>query len=213
MLGDYYRAEPRVSCPVCAQPVAEWEGFVGAGAWLLYTEGTADPSTERLPESMRAAEPTLAKSRLPDGVHSIYAACPSQHRLIAHVTVEDGVWRGLEIVDAEGHDGMQLRGPWRLWWTIDRLVSIAKARPNGAEDVIPATVSALGINDECILATRRTAQRTATPSPDEWWFVDIGRGRAHGPIPDPDLRARLAELGLEEPQHLTLPEDLGEPRQ
>ena len=212
MLGDYYVAAPRVCCPVCAQPVQEWEGFVGAGAWLVYTEDVAEPSTERVPESMRDAEATLRSARLPDGVHSVYASCPGGHRLLAHVTVENGTWRGLRIVDAEGHDGMQLRGQWRLWWTLDRLVSIAKERPAGEDDVIPATVSALGLNDECILATRRAAQRGPTPSPDEWWIVDVGRGKAHGPIPDPELHARLAELGLPEPQHLTLPEDLGEPR-
>lgn len=211
-LADYYRAEPPVRCPVCAEPVYEWEGFAGEGAWLVWTEGRAAPLWDRVPASRRRGrgDEAFGALRLTDGLHSIYASCLGGHRLLAHIEVEGGTWRGLRIADAEGHDGVTIRGRWRLWWTLGRMVSIAIDRPD-EDQVVPATVSAIGVNDGCILATRRPPGRGPQPVDDEWWIVDVDRLVAHGPIPDPELRTRLAELGLEEPEHMTLPEDLGEP--
>jgi hypothetical protein len=213
MLGDYYVAEPPVFCPVCAEPVYEWVGFAGPGVWLVWTEGKGEPSLERVLGSMRGDEPVLRESRLPDGEHSVYGMCLGGHHLLAHATVTGGCFRGLHIVDAEGHAGIPLEGSFRLWWTLGRLVSIAKDRPAGRDDVIPATVSALGMNHRCILATRRSARRGDKIVEDEWWIVDVKDERAHGPVPDAELRTRLESLGLPEPDRLTLPEDLGDPRQ
>ncbi len=209
MLGDYYRAEPPIRCPVCAEPVFEWEGFAGSGRWLVWTEGVAEPETDRVPPSLRQDEETLRALRLTDGEHSLYASCVGGHHLIAHIEVRQGLWSGTRIADAEGHGGVEITAPWRLWWTLGRLVSIATDRPEDERHVVPATITAVGANDQCILATRRAPRRDASPADDEWWVVDLGRGEAHGPVPDAELRERLAELGLEEPEQMTLPEDLG----
>lgn len=207
MLGDYYRAEPPLRCPICAEPVYECEGFVGDGRWLVWTEGEPEPDGERSLPSFRLEPEALRAARLPDGDHAIYGSCVEGHRLIAHIQVEDGVWSGTRITDAEGHAGFVLREPWRLWWTLGRLISIAKDRPADAHDVVPATISALGMNDSCILTTRRPTGRQ--PAGDEWWVIDLAKGQAHGPIPDDRVPSRIAELGLVEPDHLSLPEDLG----
>lgn len=211
-LADYYRAEPPVRCPICAEPVFEWLGFAGAGAWLVWTEGRPEPLLDRVRPGQRGGreDATLAGLRLADGAHSIYGTCLGGHHLLAHIDVDGGTWNGLRIADAEGHEGVTVRGPFKLWWTVGRLVSIATERPDGPEQVVPATVSALGVNERCILATRRPPTREAQPVDDEWWIVDIDAARTYGPVPDPDLHARLGELGLEEPEHMTLPEDLGE---
>jgi hypothetical protein len=74
--------------------------------------------------------------------------------------------------------------------------------------VVPASLTAIGYNDGCILAVRR--QNTRDPHcADEWYAVDIAANEVLGPFEsDSGLAVHLKGRGLIEPTVMQLPEDL-----
>ncbi len=202
-LGDFYVPDPIILCPLCGSPIPEWEGYGGAGAFVVFAQGKAEPIEERLPSQVPEGG-----AKLPDGTVPLFVTCKEGHPLMAEATIEDGVFSDIEVTDADGGMPMRLVGGFVMWRAIGARYSVSTLRPTEAQGVIPASITAIGFNDDCILATRRKDTRDPS-SHDEWYFVDVAKKKAVGPVPDAEIKARLEDEGLPEPEVMTLPEDVG----
>lgn len=203
-LGDFFRTEPELLCPLCAGAIAEWEGFGGPGAFVLFRQGESRPSEVRL----RSQVPDGSDIRLEDGRIPVFAHCLERHALMGEAVVVNGVFLGIELVDVDGGTPFPLSGGFVLWRPLGSRYSVSALSPNASRGVIPASITAIGYDATCILATRR--RDTRDPScVDEWYIVDVKSRVIEGPIPEPDVTARLDALGLVAPDVMQLPEDVG----
>lgn len=190
-------------CPLCGAGIPEWEGYGGPGAFLAFRQGEAAPVERRLASQEAPEDVTLPAGRLP-----LFGRCAQQHSTMAEAVVSEGVWRHTEIVDTEGGDGLPLVGPWVMWRATNGRFGVSTLAPTAAQGVVPASITAIGFNESCILATRRTDTRDPAFE-DEWFLVDVGEIQVVGPVPDGEVAEALSERGLTEPAIMKLPEDLG----
>jgi len=201
-LGDFFATEPALLCPLCGTPIPEWEGFGGPGVFMVFSQGEAAPRESRLPSQVPEGEVRLSDGRIP-----LFATCKEQHLLMAEAIVEGGVFAEAELRDADGGVPLPLVGGFVLWRSRGARFAVSSLAPTAKEGVVPASITAIGYNDGCILATRRRDTRDPTCD-DEWFVVDVAKGEVFGPVPDPELKETLAERGLEEPDVMSLPEDV-----
>jgi hypothetical protein len=202
-LGDFFVPDPIIVCPICGSPIPEWEGFGGAGAFVVFRQGQAEPVEARL-----ASQVPEGGAKLADGIIPLFVTCKEEHPLMAEATVEGGVFSDIEVSDADGGMPMRLVGGFVMWRAVGARFSVSTLRPTEEQGVIPASITAIGFNDDCILATRRRDTRDPNCE-DEWFFVDVKKKKVVGPVPDAEIKDRLAEEGLPEPEVMSLPEDVG----
>ncbi|MEM9188230.1 MAG: hypothetical protein AAGF12_03600 [Myxococcota bacterium] len=200
-LADFYQPFPPVACPVCGSTIDEWEGYGGVGAWVVYREGEPEPV------EMRRAQ--VSSATLSDGTFSLFGECHGV-RVLAHITVVDGVWNGLELIDIDGGEPMPLVGDFKLWRVPSGRYCIASTRP-AIGSIIPASITAVGFNDSCIVATRRAHTRDPR-AVDEWYVIDVNEEKSYGPLDDHGTVDKLASLGLVEPEIMRIPEEYEQTR-
>jgi hypothetical protein len=201
-LGDFYVPDPVLSCPTCGARLPEWDGFGGPGAFLVFQQGKPEAIEARL-GSQAPDRPT----RLPNGRIPIFATCPNQHYTMAEAIVEREVFARVEYLDVDGGEPVPLEGRFVLWRARGHRFSVSTRAPTLDEGVIPASITAIGSNPACILATRRENTRDPN-SIDEWWVVDVKNAKVIGPIADERLQDELAARGLPEPGLMKLPEEI-----
>jgi len=189
-------------CPMCGTVISEWEGFGGPGAFMFFKQGQAAPAEARLASQVPDGEVRLQDGRIP-----LFATCSEQHSLMAEAIVEDSVFARVEVLDADGGAPLPLAGDFVLWRSHTNRFSVSTVFPTKAEGVVPASITAIGYNEGCILVIRRRDPRDPACE-DEWFFVDVGKREVFGPVPDAELKGRLVGRGLEEPDMMTLPEDV-----
>ncbi len=159
-------------------------------------------------EERLASQVPEGGAKLEDGSVLLFASCKEGHPLMAEAEVEGGVVTDVEISDADGGIPMRLTGKFVMWRAMGARYSVSTLRPTAEQGIVPASITAIGFNDDCILATRRRDTRDPECE-DEWYFVDVKELKVTGPVADAEMKATLAERGLSEPEIMTLPEDVG----
>jgi hypothetical protein len=192
-LGDFFLPDPEIVCPLCGQPIREWDGFGGPGAFLVYRQGQADPVERRLESQVDAGAVHLV-----DGTITLFGSCKAQHSTMAEAVVEGGVWTTFAVVDVEAADPLPLTGPWFLWRASGGRFAVSTRTPTAAQGVVPTPITAVGFDDRCILAERDGAS----------FVVDVSAGEVVGPLDEAERRRTLAERQLTEPAVLSLPDDV-----
>jgi hypothetical protein len=145
--------------------------------------------------------------RHPDGHFLVFGTCKNAHHCLAEVEVSDGVFEGIRLLDVEGDAGVELAGGFRLWRVPNARYCVSNLQPSSTKAVLPAVITALGHNTDCIVATKRPSQGGSVVQ-DEWWLIDVTKAEVDGPFDDAGLAAALQERGLREPEVLQLPEEV-----
>ena len=97
---DYYVPDPALACPVCARPLAEWQGKCGPCALLVWRQAEAAPVEQRAGECNLSGSDRSAWRLPPDfEIYSHDCGCPFP--VEARGRCEEGVWRVTELVTAE----------------------------------------------------------------------------------------------------------------
>ena len=125
--------------------------------------------------------------------------------LAAHV--KDGVLVAAALRDVDGSEPLPLAGRFFLWRSRGPRFAVSSLTPTKTEGVVPASLTAIGVSEACIVATRREDTRDPS-SIDEWWLIDVEASKVLGPYPDDVLSDVLKERGLTAPDALRLPDEI-----
>lgn len=111
-LFDHYEPSGSFACPVCGSLLGGWQGYEGPCALLVFRQGFAGASDQRVDDECRLSAVKLAAMALPDEFHiSAYdCACPYPTEL--RCTSIAGVWQSSELFTGTSAD-RELRGPER----------------------------------------------------------------------------------------------------
>lgn len=97
---DHYEPFPALSCPVCGQPLSDWQGKDGPCALLVWRQGCASPVDQAVPDESRADPDVLRALRLPVDFEIYTQCCGGRFFVTAQCQAPDGVWSRTKLETA-----------------------------------------------------------------------------------------------------------------
>lgn len=97
---DWYEPQPALACPVCGQPLHEWQGYDGPCGLLVWRQGLAAAIAQRVDGEVRWSDDERQRRRLPAAfcISSVDCGCPFPVEAIGRT--EQGLWTRTELVTA-----------------------------------------------------------------------------------------------------------------
>jgi hypothetical protein len=97
-LFDYFRPAKQSVCPGCGRVLSEWQGKDGPNGLFIWSEGTAYPVEQAVPEEVQIDESARMALRLPERFTIYSYDCPDHRPIFAECRATSGVWSGTNIL-------------------------------------------------------------------------------------------------------------------
>jgi len=94
---DWYQPAGELNCPVCGQPLREWQGKDDACALFIWREGVKHPVDQQVSDDIRWSDEELLQFALPPTFEIYSYDCPNHQPIDAVCTTEDETWSSTVI--------------------------------------------------------------------------------------------------------------------
>jgi hypothetical protein len=103
-LFDWYEpTDPQLgTCPMCGNPLREWQGKDGPAGGLVWRQGTKRPIDQRVDDDVRLPDKHLAVMTLPERFVIYSYACPNHRPIVARCMSQGGIWTKAELEPFHG---------------------------------------------------------------------------------------------------------------
>jgi hypothetical protein len=95
---DYYIPVPPIHCPVCAEPLKDWQGKAGPCLLLTWKQGSRFPIKHELGDCVENDKEFLESCNLPQAFEFYTDGCNCKRSIRAYGFCEKGAWVRSEIV-------------------------------------------------------------------------------------------------------------------